>query len=222
MERVRFLRAGLVTPFSGGPGIVPSGTTTGARGAPLKRDRMMRVTPASTPSREARPGLSWSVRSLWQAPRWSAGRRAAPDIGPLPRPKRLQVATSDGAARTLVGCAFRRSASLGFLRGMANFDGVAVSKTRARTRREDTSLFLPRTECGGGGPCEAWWRGRTDNDDCETARSQPQAPPTARSLSSGRPLRAGPVGAVPSPLSRGGMIGASGKGDACCELAKAT
>jgi hypothetical protein len=38
MERVRFLRAGLVTPFSGGPGIGPSGITTGVRGAPLKRD----------------------------------------------------------------------------------------------------------------------------------------------------------------------------------------
>jgi hypothetical protein len=37
-ERVRFLRTGLVTPFSGGPGFVPAGTTTGARGAPLKRD----------------------------------------------------------------------------------------------------------------------------------------------------------------------------------------
>jgi hypothetical protein len=42
MERVRFLRAGLVTPFSGGSGIVSSGTTTGARGAPLKRDRRRR------------------------------------------------------------------------------------------------------------------------------------------------------------------------------------
>ena len=31
MERARFLRPGLVTPFSGGSGIVPSGTTT--RGA---------------------------------------------------------------------------------------------------------------------------------------------------------------------------------------------
>jgi hypothetical protein len=38
VERVRFLRAGFVTQPSGGPGIVPSGTTTGARGAPLKRD----------------------------------------------------------------------------------------------------------------------------------------------------------------------------------------
>ena len=38
VERVRFLRAGFVTSPPGGPGIVPSGTTTGARGAPLKRD----------------------------------------------------------------------------------------------------------------------------------------------------------------------------------------
>ncbi|MDE2284469.1 MAG: hypothetical protein KGK33_07630, partial [Hyphomicrobiales bacterium] len=34
-ERVRFLRAGFVTPLPGGPGIVPSGIKTGARGAPL-------------------------------------------------------------------------------------------------------------------------------------------------------------------------------------------
>ena len=36
----------------------------------------VRVTPASSCSREARPGLSWSVRSLRQAPQWSAERRA--------------------------------------------------------------------------------------------------------------------------------------------------
>jgi hypothetical protein len=35
--RVRFLRAGLVTSLSGGPGIVPAGIRTGARGASLKR-----------------------------------------------------------------------------------------------------------------------------------------------------------------------------------------
>jgi hypothetical protein len=39
MERMRFVRAGLVTPLPGGLGIVPAGMTTGARGAPLKRDR---------------------------------------------------------------------------------------------------------------------------------------------------------------------------------------
>jgi hypothetical protein len=34
-ERVRFLRAGLVTPLPGGLGIEPAGTMTGARGASL-------------------------------------------------------------------------------------------------------------------------------------------------------------------------------------------
>jgi len=38
MGRVRFLRAGLVTPLPGGPGIDPPGITTGAQGALLKRD----------------------------------------------------------------------------------------------------------------------------------------------------------------------------------------
>ncbi len=37
MERVRFLRVGLVTPLPGGLGIVPSGITTGVPGAWLKR-----------------------------------------------------------------------------------------------------------------------------------------------------------------------------------------
>jgi hypothetical protein len=37
-ERVRFLRAGFVTPLPGGLGIVPSGITIGVRGAPLKRE----------------------------------------------------------------------------------------------------------------------------------------------------------------------------------------
>ena len=45
-ERVRFLRAGLVTPLPGGPGIVPAGITTGARGASLKRDAEAQLTPA--------------------------------------------------------------------------------------------------------------------------------------------------------------------------------
>ena len=34
-ERVRFLRAGFVTPLPGGPGIDPAGTKNGARGASL-------------------------------------------------------------------------------------------------------------------------------------------------------------------------------------------
>jgi hypothetical protein len=39
VEQVRFPRARLVTSHSGGPGIVSAGMMTGARGAPLKRDR---------------------------------------------------------------------------------------------------------------------------------------------------------------------------------------
>ena len=38
MERVRFLRAGLVTPLPGGPGNDPAGIKTGVQGALLKRD----------------------------------------------------------------------------------------------------------------------------------------------------------------------------------------
>ena len=60
-ERVRFLRAGLVTPLPGGLGIDPAGTMTGARGASLWVRSMVRVTPASSRSHEARPGLSRGI-----------------------------------------------------------------------------------------------------------------------------------------------------------------
>ncbi len=39
MERVRFLRAGLVTPLPGGPGIDPLDTRVGVPGAWLRRER---------------------------------------------------------------------------------------------------------------------------------------------------------------------------------------
>src|ERR1700683_1488422 len=60
-ERVRFLRAGLVTPLPGGLGIDPAGTMTGARGASLWVRSMVPVTPASSRSHEARPGLSRGI-----------------------------------------------------------------------------------------------------------------------------------------------------------------
>jgi len=41
--------------------------------------------------------------------------------GALPRPRRRRVATRVGVARTLVGCASRRSASLGLFPGMRIF-----------------------------------------------------------------------------------------------------
>jgi hypothetical protein len=46
MGRVRFLRAGLVTPLPGGSGIALAGTMTGPRGASLDCDSGKRVTPA--------------------------------------------------------------------------------------------------------------------------------------------------------------------------------
>ncbi len=93
MERVRFLRAGLVTPLPGGPGIDPAGIMPGARGASLKRGsrRGCRV-PAS---REARLGLRQGVQSPRQAPRWSAERRARPVSA------RRAAAPADAAPRHL-------------------------------------------------------------------------------------------------------------------------
>jgi hypothetical protein len=60
-ERVRFLRVGLVTLLPGGLGIDPAGTMTGARGASLWVRSMVWVTPASSRSHEARPGLSRGI-----------------------------------------------------------------------------------------------------------------------------------------------------------------
>src|ERR1700691_1571471 len=60
-ERVRFLRAGLVTPLPGGLGIDPAGIMTGARGASLWVRSMVRGTPAPSRSHEARPGLSRGI-----------------------------------------------------------------------------------------------------------------------------------------------------------------
>jgi hypothetical protein len=75
---MRFLRAGLVPSLPGGPGIVPAGTMTGARGTSLKRDRPVAAGSACMRrSREARPGLSRGVRSPRQAPWWRARKASA-------------------------------------------------------------------------------------------------------------------------------------------------
>src|SRR3984957_1891177 len=70
-------------------------------------------------------------------------------------PGHRQAATFVGAARTLVGCAFRRSASL-FLPEANPFGGDWQS-SGAQERRENDFVVRHRTKCGGGGPCEAWW-----------------------------------------------------------------
>jgi hypothetical protein len=83
----------------------------------------VRVTPASSCSREARPGLSWSVRSFRQAPQWSAERRAG-----LASPRRV--------ARC--GHCWMRLSALRFpLLLFVFFFVVVVGKPRARARREN-------------------------------------------------------------------------------------
>ena len=61
MGRVRFLRAGLVTPLPGGLGIGSAAIMTGPRGASLDWDRVWRVTPVRPTSQETRPGLSGGI-----------------------------------------------------------------------------------------------------------------------------------------------------------------
>src|ERR1700735_5530032 len=87
MERVRFLRAGLVTPLPGGSGIGSAGTMTGPRGASLDWDSAWRVMPALRKSQETRPGLSHGIdlrgKRRGGAPR---GERAMLAQGALPHP----------------------------------------------------------------------------------------------------------------------------------------
>src|SRR5208282_3700717 len=82
MGRVRFLRAGLVTPLPGGPGSDPAGITTGARGASLQSRSTARVTPASSRSREALPGLSHGI-DLRRKRRGGAPRAEPPSLPPV-------------------------------------------------------------------------------------------------------------------------------------------
>src|SRR5208282_5626266 len=134
MERVRFLRAGLVTPLPGGLGIDPAGIMTGARGASLQARAMAKVTPLPAVSREARPGLSHGIdlrgKRRGGAPR---GERASPSPpspacgggrrgaqGALPR-----FASAD------MWCACRRSAPLALFEGRS-WHGVASLGRPAR------------------------------------------------------------------------------------------
>jgi hypothetical protein len=90
-ERVRFLRAGIVTSLPGGLGIDPAGTMTGARGASLWVRSVVWVTPKPSRSHEARPGLSRGIDLRGKYRSRSAERRA--------RPQHFQVATSESVAR---------------------------------------------------------------------------------------------------------------------------
>jgi hypothetical protein len=134
----------------------------------------VRVTPASSRSREARPGLSWSVRSLRQAPQWSAERRAGfeqikwrrlrtlvcaarAEPPPVSSPrKRRRIGWWHGhgwmrlsALRFPLFCLFLRCCSSSW----AKLGRVRAARTML--------LIRPRAvkRSGGGGPSEGRWRG---------------------------------------------------------------
>jgi hypothetical protein len=173
MERVRFLRAGFVTPLPGGLGIDPAGIMTGARGASLWVRSMVRVTPASSRSHEARPGLSRGInlRGKYRggAPRGERARSAF-------RRQRLGVwratapaARSRGNTRAcgadlLEQCACRRPASLLIWR--RNFVPF-VARLGCHAPREHDSFALRRP------------RGAEEERSVRPA-SAPAAPPRAR------------------------------------------
>ena len=109
---------------------------------PLDWDRRGRVTPAGTESQEAWPGAEPGCESPGESRGEAPEGERAPDWR-ASAPGHRQAATFVGAARTLVGCAFRRSASL-FLPEGESFLGVVVGKARARmASRERLLLFEP-------------------------------------------------------------------------------
>jgi hypothetical protein len=104
---------------------------------------MVRVTPAFSCSREARPGLRRGVRSPRRKPRWSAERRAV-----LARTAAAPEASSGGNIRRLGAaprhCAFRRSASPSFIwRRQLSWRSLldALHDSGAKERRENAILF---------------------------------------------------------------------------------
>ena len=110
---------------------------------------MVRVTPASSCSREARPELSWSVRSFRQAPQWSAERRAG-FASPLPAPSQPSPTRGGeeekGAA--MVGCASRRSASLFLAHDLGPKTGRYFSGSCVCCSSFSWAWWLARLGCG--------------------------------------------------------------------------
>jgi hypothetical protein len=78
----------------------------------LDWDRKGRVTPAWTASQEAWPGAEPGGHSPGESRSGAPEGERAPTFGALPRPAHRQAVTLTGVARTLVGCASRRSAPL--------------------------------------------------------------------------------------------------------------
>ena len=91
-DRMRRLRAGFVTPHSGGSGTPVGRHQDRSAGSLLDWDR----TPMST-SQETRPGAEPPTPcGAWREPRWSARRRASPALGRPRRPASARYASYGG------------------------------------------------------------------------------------------------------------------------------
>ncbi len=161
----------------------------------LDWDRQARVTPACAPaSQEAWPGAERKGR---EPPGESRGGTPTGERVPLDA---RRTRGADGGSRVC-----RRSASLFFVARMERsvirgqrfklldrsrialrfIRATVFHKTRARIApRERSALIRPRTQCGGGGPCEARWRGRAElrifSDGRASSVAAPLPPPCGR------------------------------------------
>jgi hypothetical protein len=204
MERVRFLRAGLVTPLPGGPGIDPAGIMTGARGASLYLPSMARVTPASSRWHEARPGLSDGInlrrKRRGGAPR---GERASPSP-----PSRACGRGRRGAqgAQPRFASADMDGAPVGAPPPLGWGEERIKQNSGADASRERFVLLISSPACGGGGE-----RSDARGGKCSTLAQalRPQAP-SLPSPASGRgkempppPLRFAPRGRMTSYTESG-------------------
>ncbi len=100
---------GFATRSRAASGIIHAGTTAGA-GDAVPGLGQERVTPAWTASQEAWPGAEPRGQSLGESRSGAPEGERAFANGPLPRPAHIQAVTFGCVARTLVGCASRRSA----------------------------------------------------------------------------------------------------------------
>ena len=116
--------------------------------AALAPGRVLPFAPGN--SRKRGPELSQGVKALASAaverrkasaPRKQMSAQTAYTClrGALPRPAHIQAVTFGCVARTLLGCASRRSAPLGFIRGGKTC--LVVRKPRTPLRRENEFLF---------------------------------------------------------------------------------
>jgi hypothetical protein len=123
-------RGRICSPHSGGFGAPLGRQKERSARSSLVRPRRAKHPPSRVPGNVVLELSQMWLRLRWRVPQWSAGRRARPEFGALPRP----------LARTMVGCAFRRSASLGLSRGMRTNFEMALQSSGAGAPREQISF----------------------------------------------------------------------------------